>query len=176
VTVSLERRFRLYRFYDEHGALLYIGMTGRAPFRRLLEHICDKPWAREMARWEVDPRSFDTEAEVLAAERAAIRAEHPRYNVVHNDRRRVHPDPATRRGRAGNRSRRQRRVFRVRRVLRVRPPRTKAGKRFAGWATLSLFVFGLSMYYTDVGAAPSGVGAALFGCVVLIPTRRRRRR
>jgi len=83
--VSLERQFRMYRFYDEHGALLYVGITGRRPFRRLMEHICDKPWAPEMARWEVDPGVWHTEEEVLHVERHTIRAERPRYNVRHNE-------------------------------------------------------------------------------------------
>jgi hypothetical protein len=82
--VSLSRTFRLYRFYDEAGTLLYVGITGRLPFRRLMEHVCDKPWAAQMARWEVDPRVFASEAEVLAAEKAAIIAERPRWNIAHN--------------------------------------------------------------------------------------------
>jgi hypothetical protein len=83
--VSLERQFRMYRFYDEHGALLYVGITGRRPFRRLMEHVCDKPWAPEMARWEVDPGVWTTEEEVLVVERHTIRSERPRYNVRHNE-------------------------------------------------------------------------------------------
>lgn len=79
------REFRLYRFHGHDGTLLYIGETGRQPFQRLMEHVCDKPWAPEMARWEVDPRMWATEAEVLAAEEAAIRAERPRYNWEHNE-------------------------------------------------------------------------------------------
>lgn len=82
--VSLARTYRLYRFYDEAGALLYVGITGRLPFKRLMEHVCDKPWAPEMARWEVDPRAWATEAEVLAAEKVAIINERPKWNIAHN--------------------------------------------------------------------------------------------
>lgn len=82
--VSLARTYRLYRFYDEAGVLLYVGITGRLPFRRLMEHVCDKPWAPQMARWEVDPRVWATEGEVLAAEKAAIINERPKWNIAHN--------------------------------------------------------------------------------------------
>lgn len=82
--VSLTREYRLYRFFDADGVLLYEGITGRVPFKRLMEHVCEKPWAPEMARWELDPRVWMSEAEVLAAEKAAIIAERPRYNVAHN--------------------------------------------------------------------------------------------
>lgn len=82
--VSLAHVYRLYRFYDEGGVLLYVGITGRVPFRRLMEHVCDKPWAAQMARWEVDPHVWAAEAEVLAAEKAAIITERPRYNIAHN--------------------------------------------------------------------------------------------
>ncbi len=78
------RLYRMYRFYDEHGALLYIGITGRIPFRRLMEHVCDKPWADLMARWDLDPGVWATEGDVLAAETAAIRAELPLFNIDGN--------------------------------------------------------------------------------------------
>ncbi len=84
-TVPRTVPFRLYRFFDHDGALLYVGVTGRLPFKRLMEHVCDKPWAHEMARWEVDPRTWATEAGVLAEEKATIRAERPKYNWAHNE-------------------------------------------------------------------------------------------
>lgn len=77
--------YRMYRFFAADGALLYIGITGRTPFERLMEHVCDKPWASEMARWEVDRRTWPNETASLAAEASAIRAERPRYNWEHND-------------------------------------------------------------------------------------------
>lgn len=78
------RLFRLYRFYDETGRLLYVGQTGRQPLVRLLEHVRDQPWHGQMARWEVDRRIWHTEGEVLEAEKATIRAECPVHNVAHN--------------------------------------------------------------------------------------------
>lgn len=77
--------WRLYRFYDAGGTLLYIGQTGRMPLERLIEHLYEQGWAPEIARWEVDPRVWHSEADALAAEEAAIRAEKPRYNWQHND-------------------------------------------------------------------------------------------
>jgi hypothetical protein len=77
--------WRLYRFYDADGVLLYIGQTGRMPLERLIEHLYEQGWAHEIARWEVDPRTWATEADVLAAEEAAIRVEKPCYNWQHNE-------------------------------------------------------------------------------------------
>lgn len=76
--------YRLYRFFGHDGALLYIGVTGRAAWRRLIEHVADKPWADEMAGWEVDPRVWYSEADVLAVEKQTIHDECPRYNTAHN--------------------------------------------------------------------------------------------
>lgn len=78
--------FRLYRFYDERGALLYVGQTGRMPLHRAVEHLREQSWAGEVATWQLDPRVWGSVDEVLDAERRAIRAEQPRYNVVHNGR------------------------------------------------------------------------------------------
>ncbi|GGM53071.1 hypothetical protein GCM10007977_063410 [Dactylosporangium sucinum] len=77
--------WRLYRFYDTDSALLYIGQTGREPLARLIEHLHEQGWAGEIARWEVDPRVWHSEDEMLAAEEAAIRAERPRHNWQHNE-------------------------------------------------------------------------------------------
>jgi hypothetical protein len=79
------RVYRLYRFYDFEGRLLYIGQTGRRPLARLIEHLYEQQWAHEIARWEVDPRVWHSEVEVLAAEEAAIKVEKPIRNWVHNE-------------------------------------------------------------------------------------------
>jgi hypothetical protein len=74
------RLHALYRFYDRDGALLYVGISVNAP-GRFAQHRHDKPWWADVARIDIEPhRGRD---EVLAAERAAIRAEAPRYNVQH---------------------------------------------------------------------------------------------
>jgi predicted GIY-YIG superfamily endonuclease len=71
----------LYRFYDATGALLYIGITAD-PGSRWRKHAQDKPWWHEVANIVVERHL--TRTEVLEAERLAILAEHPRYNIVHN--------------------------------------------------------------------------------------------
>lgn len=77
--------YRLYRFYDHAGRLLYIGQTGRMALVRAIEHLMEQAWASDVARWEVDPGEWWTETDVLAAEAAAIRAEKPIRNWVGNE-------------------------------------------------------------------------------------------
>lgn len=64
--------------------LLYIGITERSTVARWAEHCGDKQWAPDIAVWERDPRVWASEADVLDAERAAIIAERPVWNVTHN--------------------------------------------------------------------------------------------
>jgi len=71
----------LYRFYDAAGDLLYIGITFD-PGSRWAQHQHDKPWWHEVQQLTVEVHP-DRQA-VLDAERAAILAERPRYNIVHN--------------------------------------------------------------------------------------------
>lgn len=71
----------LYRFYGAGDELLYIGITNSIP-RRLDQHSDSKPWYVEATR--IDVRHFPTRSAALAAEMAAIKAEHPKYNIVHN--------------------------------------------------------------------------------------------
>jgi hypothetical protein len=69
----------LYRFYDAAGVLLYVGQTIRG-YERLRQHT-RKAWFPEAAQviFERVPAS-----EILAREAAAIREEHPRYNIAGN--------------------------------------------------------------------------------------------
>lgn len=71
----------LYRFYDAQGSLLYIGITLN-PSQRWATHSKDKPWWSDVANITIE--QHPDRASVLAAERAAILAEGPRHNVVHN--------------------------------------------------------------------------------------------
>lgn len=71
----------LYRFFNTTGALLYIGITNRVP-RRLDEHGDDKPWYLKVAHVEVEHHPDRHTA--LRAEKDAIKAERPRYNIQHN--------------------------------------------------------------------------------------------
>lgn len=77
----------LYRFYDAGDQLLYIGITANIG-SRFKQHAGDKPWWTEVHRITLE--HYATREDVLTAETAAIVAEHPRYNVVHN---RNRPDP-----------------------------------------------------------------------------------
>lgn len=71
----------LYRFFNTTNELLYIGISNRVP-RRLDEHHDDKPWYLEITRVEVE--HHPNRGAALAAEKTAIKAERPKYNVVHN--------------------------------------------------------------------------------------------
>lgn len=71
----------LYRFYSDDNTLLYIGITLN-PGARWKSHSKDKPWWSEVAQITVE--TYPTREAVADAERAAIIAEHPRHNVVHN--------------------------------------------------------------------------------------------
>jgi predicted GIY-YIG superfamily endonuclease len=89
----------LYRMFDADGDLLYIGMTNDIEFR-LYMHANTKYWWRDVASISLNQDSA-SRRELEDAERAAIKAECPRYNVMHNDerfRRRppTKPSPETR--------------------------------------------------------------------------------
>ncbi len=71
----------LYRFYDEAGDLLYVGITLN-PGSRFKQHSHDKPWWANVRRIELE--THPTRAAALAAETAAILSEGPRHNIVHN--------------------------------------------------------------------------------------------
>lgn len=70
----------LYRFFDDANELLYVGITNN-PSRRFTQHGVDREWWHEVTTIRMEPHS-DRNA-VLAAEKVAIKVEHPRYNVVH---------------------------------------------------------------------------------------------
>lgn len=73
----------LYRFFDESGTLLYVGISNSVT-RRIAEHH-DQPWARSWTSMTGSPYPDRTSAE--RAERMAIRNENPLYNKVHSRRR-----------------------------------------------------------------------------------------
>lgn len=78
----------LYRFYDDYGVLLYIGITDRED-KRFREHHQEKTWWWKVSTITVDHYRWREDA--IRAEEAAIRAEHPIHNVIHNE---VEGDPA----------------------------------------------------------------------------------
>lgn len=75
------RQHALYRFYDTDGHLLYVGVT-LDPSARWKTHSKDKPWWLDVANITVE--LYPSRSTVIDAERAAIIAERPRYNIVHN--------------------------------------------------------------------------------------------
>jgi predicted GIY-YIG superfamily endonuclease len=74
-------RTALYRFRDERGDLLYVGVA-EDPGRRQAEHAKRKAWWPEVSDHTVE--WHPTRELALAAEAAAIRTERPRYNIQHN--------------------------------------------------------------------------------------------
>lgn len=63
----------------------YIGETGRMPFTRFIEHLYEQPFGDTIVGHpEVDPRRFDGKDAVVAAEKAAVEAERPLYNIEFN--------------------------------------------------------------------------------------------
>lgn len=71
----------LYRFYADDGELLYIGITVN-PKARDYQHAAKSHWWTEAARKEIC--WYETWPAAELAERAAIRAERPRYNIAGN--------------------------------------------------------------------------------------------
>jgi predicted GIY-YIG superfamily endonuclease len=80
----------LYRLFDQDGELLYVGISGRW-VRRLARHAAQQGWWDEVAT--VTRQPFPSRSEALEAEAAAIRQEHPRYNVQ-GQQRPILPAPA----------------------------------------------------------------------------------
>jgi excinuclease UvrABC nuclease subunit len=74
-------RTALYRVYDGQDALLYIGVSNDFG-TRWKSHARNQPWWPEVRRQTVT--WYESRDEALAEEAAAIKAEHPRFNTVHN--------------------------------------------------------------------------------------------
>ncbi|WP_327721378.1 GIY-YIG nuclease family protein [Streptomyces sp. NBC_00490] len=70
-------RTALYRLYGPEG-LLYVGIT-ICPLTRIRTHLREQPWRSLVIAIRID---YPDDPE--AAERQAVRAEHPQYNVVFN--------------------------------------------------------------------------------------------
>ncbi len=81
----------LYRHFGHDETLLYVGITNEPPVR-LRAHRKASPWWDDVARttYEAHP----SREALKRAERAAIKAEHPLWNVVHNKTPRPAPKPA----------------------------------------------------------------------------------
>jgi predicted GIY-YIG superfamily endonuclease len=77
----MNRMCALYRCRSKDGSLLYAGVSITL-LTRMASHETAQPWWHEVAR--IDVEMFPSEAAARDAERAAITAEMPRYNVQHN--------------------------------------------------------------------------------------------
>ncbi len=73
----------LYRLFGADGTLLYTGVSDDWT-RRLRQHWQTKQWAVEILR--VTLEIYPDRVAVLAAERKAIKAEKPQFNIQHNHR------------------------------------------------------------------------------------------
>jgi excinuclease UvrABC nuclease subunit len=67
--------------FDSAGHLLYIGKSVNIP-SRVTDHSLRKFWWGDVS--DIKLTHYGTHEELLGAEVAAIRSEHPRYNIVHN--------------------------------------------------------------------------------------------
>jgi predicted GIY-YIG superfamily endonuclease len=70
----------LYRWFDDQGNLLYIGITVDLR-RRIKQHERSARWYEGAAMMTVE--KFDSREAVARAEREAIVAEKPRYNITY---------------------------------------------------------------------------------------------
>ena len=73
----------LYRLFGADGTLLYTGVSDDWT-RRLRQHWLGKHWSAEILGVALE--TYPDRLAVLAAERKAIRAESPLYNIQHNHR------------------------------------------------------------------------------------------
>jgi excinuclease UvrABC nuclease subunit len=76
----------VYRLFDSGDEVIYVG-TSHDPTARIRSHYTRKPWAAEIARYELDwlPNRDEAERE----ERRLVKQTKPRYNVVHTDEHRI---------------------------------------------------------------------------------------
>lgn len=82
--MSEDRETTLYRHFDGEGILLYVGIAYDA-YNRWRQHQDHSAWTPEVRRTTYD--LFPTREAALTAEREAIQAECPKYNIKMNGRR-----------------------------------------------------------------------------------------
>lgn len=76
-SVDSDGRHDLYRFFDENGLLLYVGITKDFK-KRKSQHAARSQWFHRAARHTLEPHP--SRAAALAAEAAAILEEQPLFN------------------------------------------------------------------------------------------------
>lgn len=78
----------VYEIFNRADERIYVGVS-RRPTRRMLQHMTDKSWHREIARIEVT--WLESRCMALNFEQYVIRMTSPRYNTVHKPRRPFEP-------------------------------------------------------------------------------------
>lgn len=78
---TLDPTTTLYRFFEDGGILLYVGISESA-IQRMAQHSADKAWWSEVATVSIE--HYSTRPDAMAAEKSAIQSERPLYNIVHN--------------------------------------------------------------------------------------------
>lgn len=71
----------VYKYYDEYGILIYVGITSRGA-KRQSEHNKDKSWWAHVASQTVE--HFDSRGEALDHEEWLIVSHEPPFNTQHN--------------------------------------------------------------------------------------------
>lgn len=77
--VASHEKTALYRQFDANNVLLYVGAS-IAPTSRFAQHRSGASWYQRVARIEI--QWFSNYMEAIAAERVAIRTEHPLFNTM----------------------------------------------------------------------------------------------
>lgn len=80
----------LYRFFDAHGKLLYVGVSVNAPYR-ITQHRQTKDWFEDVASATFS--HLPTRVDALEAEAVAIATEDPEMNIVRPSLRQGHWEP-----------------------------------------------------------------------------------
>ena len=75
------RETELYRYYDEKGLLLYVGIS-LSSVARQAQHKLASSWYQKAVLCKIS--RYENREKALIAERDAIMKEKPAYNVIHN--------------------------------------------------------------------------------------------
>lgn len=78
-TQAPNRRCAIYRHYDVQGRLLYVGKSVQ-PLNRQQQHEVEAHWFNQIVKIEIEWFDFTTDMD--AAERHAIAAENPIFNLA----------------------------------------------------------------------------------------------
>lgn len=81
---AVDRPCALYRYFDQDGVLLYVGISVDPEMRWKTHRYSHAGWVVDSVR-RVDDW-YSSVAEAKRAERAAIKAEHPKHNLQHSGR------------------------------------------------------------------------------------------